>query len=112
MHELAITRSIVAIAGEAARGRPIRTVTIEVGALAGVMADAIAFCFSVVAEGTPAQGARLDIVAVPGRAHCADCGADFETPDLFTSCACGSRRSTRLSGEELKIRSIEIEEAD
>jgi hydrogenase nickel incorporation protein HypA/HybF len=67
MHELGITRNIVAIAQEAARGRRIVRITLEVGAQAGVDARAIAFCFDVVAQGTAAQGAVLDIVPLAGR---------------------------------------------
>ncbi|PWR23125.1 hydrogenase maturation nickel metallochaperone HypA [Zavarzinia compransoris] len=110
MHELSITRNIVAIVGEAAKGRPVGTVTLEIGMLSGVLAEAIAFCFEIVAEGTAAEGARLDIRQVPGRARCGDCGQEFDTPDLFTPCPCGSRNVTRIAGEELKIRSIELKE--
>ena len=61
MHELAITRNIVAIVGDAAQGRRVTRVTLEIGKLSGVMADAVAFCFDVVAAETPLAGARLDI---------------------------------------------------
>jgi hydrogenase nickel incorporation protein HypA/HybF len=66
MHELGITRNIVAIVGEAARGRRVVRITLEIGAKAGVEARAIAFCFDVVARGTPADGAVLDIVRLAG----------------------------------------------
>jgi hydrogenase nickel incorporation protein HypA/HybF len=36
---------------------------------------------------------------------------EFETPALYTPCACGSRDAERLSGEELNIKSMELEEA-
>lgn len=111
MHELSIARNIVSIAARAAEGRPVRCVTVEIGKLSGVMADAIAFCFDVVAEGTSLEGATLDIREIEGRARCKDCGAEFATPELFTPCACGSRDTTRLSGEELNIKSMELEEA-
>lgn len=66
MHELGITRNIVAIVAEAANGRRVVKVTLEIGAQAGVMSDAIAFCFDVVAKGTPVEGAILDIVPRAG----------------------------------------------
>jgi hydrogenase nickel incorporation protein HypA/HybF len=66
MHELGITRNIVAIVAEAANGRRVVKVTLEIGAQAGVLSDAIAFCFDVVAKGTPVEGAVLDIVARAG----------------------------------------------
>jgi hydrogenase nickel incorporation protein HypA/HybF len=112
MHELGICRNIVAIVGDAARGRRVRRVTLEVGKLAGVMSEALAFCFPVVAEGTPLAGAALDIREIAGRARCRDCGSEFEVATLMpTSCACGSRRVQRIAGEELNIKSMEIEEA-
>jgi len=110
MHELGITRNIVAIVGDAAKGRRVRRVTLEVGKLSGVMTEAIAFCFDTVAQGTPLEGAVLDIFEIEGRARCLACGAQFAIPNFFTPCACGSRRQTRLSGEELNIKSMELEE--
>lgn len=111
MHELGITRNIVAIASEAAKGRRVLRVTLEVGKLSGVMTEAIKFCFETVAQGTAIDGARLEIREIDGRARCRMCGSVFATPTLYTACACGSRSSERLSGEELKIKSIELEEA-
>lgn len=111
MHELGITRNVVAIASEAAKGRRVLKVTLDVGKLAGVMTEAIRFCFDTVAVGTALDGAELEIREIEGQARCRACGAVYETPTLFTTCACGSRTCERLSGEELKIRSIELEEA-
>lgn len=111
MHELGICRNIVAIALDAARGRRVRRITVEVGKLAGVMSDALAFCFPLVAEGTALAGAALDIREIVGWARCSACGCEFETPSLITPCRCGYRKLIRLSGEELNIKSMELEEA-
>lgn len=110
MHELGITRNIVAIVGEAARGRPVQCVTLEIGTLSGVTKDAIAFCFDVVAQGTVLQNARLDILEIEARARCLSCGTEFTTATLFAPCSCGSRRLKRLQGEELNIKTVELEE--
>lgn len=111
MHELGITRNIVAIVSDAAKGRRVRRVTLEVGALSGIMPEAIAFCFDVVAAGTPLEGAALDIRKVEGRGRCSACGAEFATATLYTPCACGSRQIERLAGEEFLIKTMELEEA-
>ena len=58
MHELGITRNIVAIVEEAAKGAACGRVTLEVGELSGVMSEAIAFCFDVVTAGTALEGAK------------------------------------------------------
>ena len=111
MHELSITRNIVAIASEAASGCRVRRVTLEIGKLSGVSSDALAFAFEVATQGTSLEGAALDIREIEGRARCAECGAEFPTATLFDSCACGSYDLVRLAGEELNVKSLEIEEA-
>jgi hydrogenase nickel incorporation protein HypA/HybF len=109
MHELGITRNIIAIVSEAAAGRPVRRVTLEVGKLSGVMAGAIAFCFDVAAKDTPLEGATLDIHEIEGHGRCLACGAEFAMPAIYTPCPCGSRSSVRLRGEELKVKTMELE---
>ena len=110
MHELSITHSIVAIVEEAAKGRRVQRVTLEVGAMSGVMSEAIAFCFDVVTVGTALEGASLEIHEIEGRARCGSCGSEFATGTLFAICGCGSHRLTRLAGEELKVKSMELVE--
>jgi len=111
MHEMGITRSIVAIVAEQAAGRKVTRVTLEIGKLSAVMPDAIRFCFDVVARGSVLDGADLDIIEIPGRAHCLDCGDEVVLTGLVGRCACGSRRLERVSGEELNIKSMELETA-
>lgn len=111
MHELGITRNIVAIVADAANGRRVQRVHVEVGKLSGILAQSVAFCFEVVSKGTPLEGAALEIHELEGRGRCRTCGEEMATPTLFTPCGCGSRDIERLQGEELKIKSMEIEEA-
>jgi hydrogenase nickel incorporation protein HypA/HybF len=111
VHELAITRNIVAIVEAAANGRRVHRVAIEIGRFSGVMPDAVAFCFDIVAEGTILEGAALDISQPEGRARCQDCHSEYVMETVFASCPCGSRRIVRIQGEELNIKAIEIEEA-
>ena len=110
MHELGITRNIVAIVGDAAKGRRVRRVTLEIGKLSGVMSEAIAFCFEAVAQGTALEGARLEIRRDRGpRALQRLRRRNSPADDAVHACACGSRRLQRLQGEELKIKSMELE---
>jgi len=50
MHELSIAQGIVTVVDEAARGRRIACVNVEIGAVSGVAPDAIAFSFDLVAR--------------------------------------------------------------
>lgn len=111
MHELSITCNIVELVEQAAHGRRVSRVTLEIGKLSGVAPGAIAFCFPEVAKGTPVEGASLDIREIAASALCAACGAHFATPSMLTICPCGSLQFERLGGEELNIKSIELDEA-
>jgi len=109
MHELGITRNIVAIVAEHAAGRKVTRVKVDVGRLSGVMSEAIRFSFDVVSKGSCLEGARLEISDIEGRGHCRTCGADFATPHLYTPCPCGSRDVKRIAGEDLNVREFEFE---
>ncbi len=111
MHELSITCSIVEIAANTARGRKVHRVTVEIGQLSGVMTNSIALWFPEVAKGTAVEDANLDIREIAAIARCETCGTEFPTPSLLTPCPCGSFRYRRLKGEELNVKSIELEEA-
>ena len=53
--------------------RSVRAVLLEIGALSHVEEQALRFCFDAVTRGTVADGARLDVLATPGRAWCMPC---------------------------------------
>lgn len=108
MHELGITRNLVAIVADAAGSRKVTRVNLDVGELSGVMADAIKFCFDVVAKDSPIDGALLAVRMVPGKGLCQECGAAVEMPSRITACSCGSRRIHVSQGEDVKIASMEL----
>ena len=108
MHELGITRSVVAICSERSLGAPVRRVTLEIGALSAVLPDSVRFCFDICAKGTPLEGALLEIIEVPGGALCSDCGAEVPLRELYGRCGCGSANLCLVAGEELKIKEMEV----
>ena len=67
MHELSITRNVVAIVSERAVGQRVTRVRLEIGRLTAVMPDSIRFCFDICAQGTPLEGAELEIVESAGQ---------------------------------------------
>ncbi len=106
MHELSITRNIVAIVSARANGARVTRVTLEIGQLSAVVPDAIRFCFDVVAKGTVLEGAQLDVIEIPGRGRCRNCGREIALGQLIERCDCGSLDLVRLSGEELFIKEM------
>lgn len=108
MHELSIANSIVEIcAGRAGTARVTR-VRLEIGQLSAVLPDSIRFCFDVCARDTVLEGAALEIIETPGLAHCRDCGSDVPLEHLAGRCRCGSTNLQIITGEELKVREMEI----
>jgi hydrogenase nickel incorporation protein HypA/HybF len=108
MHEMAITQSVVDAVCEHAAGRHVYSVKVEVGALCAVVPDAMRFCFELAAEGTVADGARLDLAVQPGTARCRTCGETFGLGDLILLCPCGSADVEVLAGRDLRILSMEV----
>jgi len=68
MHELGITRNVVAICSEHANGAAVRRVTLEIGRLAAILPESVRFCFDICTQGTLLEGARLEIIESAGAA--------------------------------------------
>jgi len=71
MHELAISEEMIAaVSEEVTRNHPrsrIQKVVLDIGKNSGVFPDAIRFNFELCSEGTPVQGAILEILESEGR---------------------------------------------
>lgn len=112
MHEMALAESMLEIVESTARRNAARRVTavrLTVGELARVETEALRFCFDVVARGTLAEAARLEIEALPGRAWCIACSASVPLGQRGDPCpACGSFQLAIDQGEELRVADIEV----
>ena len=115
MHEMGIAMEIVDIARasipEDMQGARVQRVNLQVGKLSAIVADSLRFCFDLVIKDTPLEGAALAIEEVPVVARCKDCQTQWTiTEPVFTCNACQSGAIEILSGRELDIKSIEIED--
>jgi hydrogenase nickel incorporation protein HypA/HybF len=106
MHELAITQSVVDAVTERTGTARVASVRVRVGRLAGVVPDAMLFCFELVTSGTALDGALLEIEQPEGRGRCRACGVDFGLADLILLCDCGSADVEVLAGRELAVASV------
>ncbi len=113
MHELSLTQNIVDLAIEhAARedAKKILSITLEIGALSGVVAEAVEFAFDVCSKGTLAEGADLKIHHITGRGQCLDCGKAAEIASLTHVCPhCSSLALETVQGREMKFTEMEID---
>jgi hydrogenase nickel incorporation protein HypA/HybF len=108
VHELAITEGVIEAVTERLPDARITCVRLEIGALSGVVADSVRFCFDLATEGTNLDGARLEITEPAARCRCRACGSDFEPDWPILLCGCGSADISVLSGQDLKIISVQV----
>lgn len=108
MHEMAITQSVIEACSAEAGGERVIRVVLEIGCLCALLPDAVRFCYDVCAQGTPLEGSALEILTIPGRARCQDCGSDLELHDCLALCPCGSANLACTGGDELRIKEMEM----
>lgn len=113
MHELAIMESTLDLALAQARqngATRIRAVRLRIGALSGVVPDALQFAFEALVPGTLAEGAQLAIEPLAARFWCAVCKREFVAADLFSQCPdCGALSGDLRAGRELELTSLDID---
>ncbi|SIS70700.1 hydrogenase maturation nickel metallochaperone HypA [Phaeovulum vinaykumarii] len=112
MHEMSLCEGIRAIVEDQARQARFDRVTVlrlEIGRFAGVEKPALSFAFDVVMRGSPAEGARLEMIDLPGRALCYDCGVEVEIENRLDPCPrCAGGRLMPVGGDEMRIRDMEV----
>lgn len=116
MHELSIAMGIVDAALEEAQQRGVRVsgVHLRLGALAGVVKDALMFSWDVACQDTALQGAKLLVEDVPVIVFCPHCKEPrtLISVQSFTCPQCGAPTGEILHGKELEIFALEVEEAE
>lgn len=113
MHEMALAEGVLQILEDAARKQSftrVKAVWLEIGRLSSVEPEAMRFCFDAVIRGTLADGARLEIVELPGQGQCVSCGAVVEIAAVCDPCPlCGEFPVQATGGTEMRVRELEVE---
>lgn len=116
MHELSIALSLVEAACDklAELGDDVRVdaLHLRLGALSGVVREALEFSFELAAAGTAIEGARLAIEEVAVTVACPRCEGErtllsvqhFRCPD------CGTPTPEVIHGRELELTALEVTE--
>jgi hydrogenase nickel incorporation protein HypA/HybF len=112
MHEMSLAEGIRTIVQDQARTHGftrVKTLRLEVGRFAGVEKPALEFAFDVVMRGSPAEGARLEMIDLPGRALCYDCMTTVEIAERLDPCPlCGGGKLIPNGGDEMRIKDMEV----
>jgi hydrogenase nickel incorporation protein HypA/HybF len=114
MHEVDIAASILEIVQAEASSRAAPRVTaivVRIGELTALVPDALRFAFEALAKGTCASEATLEIDARPWVVTCGTCAIDFRVVDGLPRCpTCGGARGELVSGRELQVVQITLDE--
>lgn len=113
MHEFSLCQQIIKIIekfGLSVSFDRILVVYIEVGELVAVEKSALLLAFAVLAKNTKAQGARLEVVEIPGQGVCELCLQSFRLVQRFQYCCeCENALLTITQGDELRVSKIEVQ---
>ena len=114
MHELSIAMSIVELAQEEAERRSVQVeaVHLKLGALSGVVKEALLSCYDMVCEDTPLKGSRLIVEDVPVIIFCPSCQGQrtLNSVQLFACPDCGTPALGIVQGKELEVVALEIKD--
>lgn len=112
MHEMSLAEGVLQLIEDAARQQEFARVTavwLEIGQLAGVEIEAMKFCFDAVTKDSIADGARLEIIALPGTGWCMKCAMSVPMAEVFGECPqCGSHQMQVTGGTEMRVKELEV----
>jgi hydrogenase nickel incorporation protein HypA/HybF len=112
MHELSIALSLLDLVAEEAARRECRVTSIHLrlGAMSGVVREALLSAYELAREGTPSADAELVVEDVPLMVSCPICGAPRTPVSAYElrCTVCGTPTPEILSGRELEVVALEI----
>jgi hydrogenase nickel incorporation protein HypA/HybF len=107
VHEAAIADELLQVIEAQARAHGltrVERIELRVGAMRMIVPELLKAAFEVMAEGTLAAGAVMEIEHVPLVARCAPCARDVVVEDhVFLCPTCGSALREIVSGKELDL---------
>lgn len=110
---MSLAENVLQIIEDSARTQKfqrVRAVVLEIGALSSVEPDAMRFCFDALTSGSIAEGARLEIIEMPGAAHCSECGKTVVVREQYGLCPeCGSARLQIVAGDRMRVKELKVE---
>jgi hydrogenase nickel incorporation protein HypA/HybF len=88
VHETQIAREVLEVGLREAeqRGAKLMAVRIEIDATSHESPEALELAFEATAAGTPAEGARLEIVRTPVTVQCPHCDHEFDGESEMPTC--------------------------
>jgi len=115
MHELSVAMRIVEALDQELAGEEdeliVSAVAIEVGALTGLVPEALQFSWDLATEGSLLQGSKLDIQVEDAAGYCPQCQEERTITNLQSMrCpVCRTSIGQVTGGNELEILTVEVQ---
>jgi hydrogenase nickel incorporation protein HypA/HybF len=110
MHEFSLTQNLLNIALKNADSKRIMHVNLLIGPFSDEREASIRFYWRDLAKGTLGEGAELHFQRVQAEMKCLACGGTFNLEDNESLCIyCQSDRLQLLSGDDVRLESIDVE---
>ncbi len=113
MHELAIAESVIGLVSAEAKDKGFQkviSIRLRMGEYAGIVPECLREFFPFAAKGSVAEGAELEIEAVPAAFRCTDCGYEGAIDRRSACCPeCGSFSVRMTAGREFFVESLKVE---
>jgi hydrogenase nickel incorporation protein HypA/HybF len=107
VHEFGLCEGVLEAVQKRAAGRQVAGIRVRCGVRHAVDPESMAQAFGMLATGTEADGAAVEVVTVPATVSCRGCGADSESADMLAVCPrCGSADVEVNGGDELTLESV------
>jgi hydrogenase nickel incorporation protein HypA/HybF len=115
LHELSIAMSIFEAVEKEATKRPdakFLSVGLRIGELTAIDKDSLEFGWEAITRETRLHDLKLAIETIARQQKCPLCDVVFHAVDFETQCPkCGNPATTTVSGDELDIAYIEVDES-
>ncbi len=113
MHELGIVLHVIDRVEETARENQVEKVTkltLEVGEVSSIVPSYFSDCFEWAKQKTEyLREAELEMIILEGISYCRTCKKTYQTTAYAKKCPnCGSDDTYLVTGNELRIRDIEV----
>jgi hydrogenase nickel incorporation protein HypA/HybF len=113
MHEFSMAIEVINLAQREAEkngAHTIQEISIEVGELSGVEADAFETALELLMKDSILDNARVCILRTPGKGQCVSCGHEFEMHHRMATCpGCRCFPSCISGGDEFRVVSLLVE---
>ncbi len=112
MHEFSIVQSLLSLIESYAKkenAKSVEKVVVLIGPLSGVEPHLLKMAFDTLKEGTVASNAEILMEEVPLKVYCHHCRKEFYKKELNILCPVCNQPSSLVSGDELYLKSMEME---